>query len=152
MSLPLNLGSPLVRVPTGFSLETVTDADSTASNIPGPGRVLGTILTSAGRRLENFIDRVAEQGLGLGPNMAALRLVAAFYELHTWHSSTNKGSAQTSICQNEYPGRIEDPAALLNRVCTGVCTQCGRPYVARRLDRVSTKIMKALTQLVGYIR
>lgn len=46
---------------------SVSSTNDTASNLPGPGRVLGNVYSSAGRRLERAVGVVAHKA-GFGPN------------------------------------------------------------------------------------
>jgi hypothetical protein len=71
------------RIPNGFRLAAYrSDTDSTMSGIVGPGRVMGLIISVAGRRLGQVLDRFAEDQLGLGLNNAALRLTSALHDRH----------------------------------------------------------------------
>jgi hypothetical protein len=59
-----------MRLRVGSTIYSVTgswdsDSNATASNLPGPGRPLGQLLSSAGRRFEAVVDRTAAR-LGLG--------------------------------------------------------------------------------------
>jgi hypothetical protein len=72
--------------------------------------------------------------------------------LHAHHVEIQKGQERLFPCRSERPGRTDIPALRLNRVCNGVCSQCGIPYVAEHLDHISPGLAKALTQLVAYVR
>lgn len=56
-----------------YELCSIASSNETMDNLPGPGRVLGNFYTSAGRRLENEIGRVAVR-LGCGPHIAARKI------------------------------------------------------------------------------
>jgi hypothetical protein len=46
-------------LPSGYAFSISADSNSTMSGIPGPGRMVGELLWSAGRRLEPVMDRMA---------------------------------------------------------------------------------------------
>lgn len=49
-----------------YELCSIASSNETADNLPGPGRLLGNLYDSAGRRLEGGLGRVAVQ-MGHGP-------------------------------------------------------------------------------------
>lgn len=141
-----------LRVPTNFSVVTVPDTNSTVSGIAGPGRTVDSLLASAGRHLEQAIDRFAEHRLRLGPNMAALRLVSALHKAHVMFY----GAKYALPCRSEYEKDSEDMSdicSMLIWVCNGICSQCKAPYVPYLIENdVTGSVHKALNQLVGYLR
>jgi hypothetical protein len=136
-----------IRVPTGFTLTTATDTNSTMSSIPGLGRTVGAILSSTGRRIEKGVNWVAERQLGLGPNMAALRVAST---LHTHHVKMQEDQKHLFPCQSEYSGKTDFPSLRLDRVCNGVCSRCATPYITKPLTSISDETSKALRDLVAY--
>ncbi|KDQ51660.1 hypothetical protein JAAARDRAFT_198922 [Jaapia argillacea MUCL 33604] len=63
---------------------SITDTDSSfISDQPGPGRTLGIVMSSMGRRLENALSGISER-FGNGPNAAMDRCLVAFDR--AWHS------------------------------------------------------------------
>jgi hypothetical protein len=144
-------GIPLARIPTGFSMVPATDTNSTMSGVLGPGRAIGSLMSSAGKRLEQVIDRFAERRLRLGPNMAALRLASA---LHEHHLVDRNDIFLSTACRSEYTEDMDNPAAPLLKVCYGFCSQCGTRYITQPLDvdELSSPIQRALDQLFSYIR
>jgi hypothetical protein len=139
----------LPRIPTNYTLAQCTDTNSTMSNLPGPGRLVGSLLSSAGSRLEHAINRFAERQLGLGPNMAAIRLIAELHAIHT------RSSDRKAACKNEHDNRLENPNEITLRliwVCNGICSQCKDPYVPDILEPSTDDMRKALLQLAKSIR
>jgi hypothetical protein len=137
-----------IHVPTGFVLAPNTRTNSTMTDLTGPGRTIGLFLNSAGRLFERLIDRFAEGHLGLGPNMAALRLTAA---LHNMHANTHRD------CMSEHAVKMDNTIHVMDRliwVCNGCCSQCHAPYVPYLLTEEggSVAVRKGLTQLINHLR
>jgi hypothetical protein len=65
-----------------FSGSFRSNSNATASNLAGPGRVLGLVFSAAGRRLDAVVERTAAR-LGLGFEGIARRL---FMKLRAPHS------------------------------------------------------------------
>lgn len=138
------------RIPTGYTVTLASDTNSTMTGIPGPGRALGSILDSAGRQIEKVIDRFAEERLGLGPNMAALRLISALHDAHVLRSR------ETGVeCHSDYTDTVsqaDDIVEQLILVCNGLCSQCHGPYIPYLLQGTQTPIFKSLAKLTSYIK
>ena len=64
-----------------YAVSLATKTDSTASHIPGPGRVLGSLLSRTGRRIEPVLTRTAES-LGFGPGPLLRRLLTLIVKRH----------------------------------------------------------------------
>ncbi|KAI5121785.1 hypothetical protein M0805_009777 [Coniferiporia weirii] len=58
-----------------FSFSTVS-SDETATNLPGPGRLLGKLYSKGGRILENRLNKIANEA-GRGPDACAARIKSA---------------------------------------------------------------------------
>jgi hypothetical protein len=147
--------SSFLLIPSGYEVTECTDTNSTRSGIIGPGRILGTFLSSAGRRVERLIDNFAEQRLALGPNMAAFRLTAALYDIHVGLSEAE----QEIPCRSEHMKDSKDTQILAYQllwICNGMCSQCNKAYLPYVLSNPavhqSDAANKAVVQLISYIR
>jgi hypothetical protein len=131
----------------GFQIIPIqSDTNSTVTGILGPGRIVGSWLSRAGRQLESAIDRFTEEQLGLGPNAAALRLTAA---LHDVHVSANPG------CRSDHNAGANALAHITDRliwVCNGYCSYCHSPYLPQILTELPQSVFSALVQLIKYIQ
>lgn len=137
------LEEPLPRFET---IEPKPNTNSTMTGISGPGRILGLILSSVGRRLEQAIDHFAEAQLGLGPNMAALRLTSA---LHRIHVDANHA------CLSDDSARMKTSCHVTDRliwVCNGYCSRCGGAYLPHVLTELPKSVLKEIIQLIRYLR
>lgn len=56
-----------------YELCSIASSNETADDLPDPGRLLGNLYVSAGRRLEDRFGRVAVQ-MGYGPNVVATKI------------------------------------------------------------------------------
>lgn len=65
--------------PKDIDIVSVTSSNITEDNRPGPGRILGNVYSSLGRRLEGFLNSLAERQ-GLGPEAVALRIRQREYD------------------------------------------------------------------------
>ena len=52
---------------------SIASTNATVDNLPGPGRLLGNLYSSAGRRLEDGLGRVASR-MGYGPNAMSMKI------------------------------------------------------------------------------
>lgn len=77
------------------SVSTVS-TDATASNLPGPGRIVGNVLEALGDRLSSFINKVAMRR-GLGPEAVAqeIRRLRRHHET-TWQQRHSAPQTQLS--------------------------------------------------------
>jgi hypothetical protein len=128
------------------TIESKPNTNSTATGISGPGRIVGMLLSTLGRRLEQVIDRFAEARLGLGPNMAALRLASA---LHRIHVDANHA------CWSDESARMKTFCHAVDRliwVCNGYCTRCGAAYLPHVLTELPELALRAIIQLIRYLR
>lgn len=71
----------LRRLPSRYALSVMSGTDSTMSDIPGAGRTVGSLISSAGRRIEPLFSRAAER-LGFGPTPLVRRFLALVLEQH----------------------------------------------------------------------
>jgi hypothetical protein len=150
-------GHLLRRIPTGYTATLASDVNSITSNVTGVGRFVGSLLSSAGRRLEKAIDNFAEQQLGLGPNITTVHLIEALHDIHaekTWLK--DEDNRLLLSCRSEH---IKSADNLTNTVmdrliwvCNGVCSQCGGPYIPAVLGDVPDTVRKALAQLLSFLR
>jgi hypothetical protein len=142
-------------LPPNYALSLCTDTNSTRSSIPGPGRLVGSLLSSAGRRVEVAIDRFAERRLGLGPTVAALKIAAELHDGHVQiHHSARLTQSDRLMNWPEFLDGHIDMIALeqtLIRICNGICPACRDPYVPYTLSTVSDTMRKNLQQLLSYI-
>lgn len=68
--------------------------NSTASNLVGPGRVLGNFYSSTGRRLERTLGGIAHR-VGLGPEAVYEKICAL--EREDWRTDGKKGANPKTI-------------------------------------------------------
>jgi hypothetical protein len=138
--------SLLARIPRRFGLvELQSDTNSTMTGIPGPGRVVGSMISAAGRRFERAVDRFAEKQLGLGPNQAALRLCSALHDLH---------AKESPDCRSDHDAEMNASHHITDRliwVCNGYCSQCSAAYLPQTLLELPESTLKAIQQLIKYI-
>jgi hypothetical protein len=147
----MNPVQPSNGVPWDDTLTVCTDTNSTVSGISGAGRVVGSLVASAGSRVEKAIDRFAERQLGLGPNVAAIRFIAELHHIHTQMSQY----VFSASCTSEHKEGLKydrEIALRLLWVCNGTCSQCQRPYVLLVLQAGSDTLKKSLSQLASSIR
>ena len=134
----------LVRSPTGQTAVTAS-TNSTASDIPGPGRTVDAFLSAAGRGLERFLARAAEQWSG-GPNV----LVARMLLLQAGRPSClcQEGTADPSRS-----GAALDPISVLRvfvQSSTWRCGVCSRSYPDILMQH--SPFLQDCTRLVDWIR
>jgi hypothetical protein len=123
-----------------------SDTNSTMTGIPGPGRIVGTMISRAGRRFERAVDRFAEEQLGLGPNVAALRLASALHDIHV---------SLNTECQSDYDAGMNSSFHVTDRLiwaCNGYCSQCYAAYLPQVLTELPEPGLKAMTQLIKYLQ
>jgi hypothetical protein len=131
----------------GYQVNPIqSDTNSTMTGIRGPGRIVGTLLSRSGRRLENAIDRFAEQQLGLGPNAAALRLASALYDIHANANTDCRSDSNTELKASLHP------TDRLIWVCNGYCSRCRTAYLPHVLTELPEPALKAVTQLIKYLQ
>jgi hypothetical protein len=148
----------LNQLPLEYALSLCTNTDSTTSSIVGPGRLIGSLLSFAGRRVEMAIDRFVERRLGRGPNVAALRIAN---ELHEMHLRTRHAvelalipRSDRSVNRPEVSRNLIDAieaAHTLVRICNGTCPQCQGPYVPHVPGFISLTFRKAFKRLLSYL-
>jgi hypothetical protein len=116
------------------------------TGILGPGRLVGMMLSRAGRRLERAVDRFAEERLGLGPNQAALRLTSALHDIHV-HESPE--------CHSDHVYELNTLEHVTDRLiwaCNGYCSGCYAPYLLQVLDELPEDVLKAIQQLIKHLQ
>jgi hypothetical protein len=144
-----SMRSSIIRrlIPRGFHLAPdQSDTNSTMTGIPGPGRIVGTMISRAGRRFERGVDRFAEEQLGLGPNAAALRLTSALHDVHVSNSDECRNDFDTSI------NRLSHVTDRLIWACNGYCSQCYAAYLPQVLTELPGPGLKAILQLIKYLQ
>jgi hypothetical protein len=133
-------------VPQGYRVVRIqSNTNSTMSGIPGPGRIVGSMLSSVGRSFERAVDRFAEERLGLGPNMAALRLTSALHDIH---------ASEHTECESDHISKLNASEHVIDRliwVCNGYCSRCYAPYLPQVLDELPERVRKAIQQLIKYL-
>lgn len=72
-----------------YEVCSIASSTETADNLPGPGRLLGNLYSSAGIRIVNRLCRVAVQ-LGRGPEATALKIRAIKDDPSLGHFSRRK--------------------------------------------------------------
>ncbi|KAI5117846.1 hypothetical protein M0805_008118 [Coniferiporia weirii] len=72
---PPSIASSSADWRAAFSSSTVS-SDKTATNLPGPGRLLGKLYSKSGLILENRLNKIAN-GAGRGPDACAARIKSA---------------------------------------------------------------------------
>jgi hypothetical protein len=105
------------------------------------------MLSSAGRALERVIDRFSEEQLGLGPNMAALRLISVLHDIHV--------DARYGRCSSDHAGKSDRSMHITDQliwVCNGFCSQCHAAYLPQVLVDFPDSGRKACHQLIKYIQ
>lgn len=149
----------LERPPSGYEFSLMSRTDSTLSNIPGVGRVLGNLMRGAGQRIEPVISRAAE-GLGLGPNAAAQRIVDVILSHH---------SRQHWLCKGTTLRQIRARQALLDFIVSRAgspCPDCGicvafhatslgkheENDAKQAVTELTEEYKKLLSRLVRYLR
>jgi hypothetical protein len=101
------------------------------TGILGPGRVVGTMISRAGRRFERVVDRFAEDQLGLGPS-------------NKWPR-----------CQSDFDTKKNESSHVTDRLiwaCNGYCSQCYAAYLPQVLTELPESGLKAITQLIKYLQ
>jgi hypothetical protein len=58
-----------------------SDSNSTTTDLPGPGRVLGSLFSKGGKIVSHIVDRGAEK-LGHGPDAHCIKLLTAIEDEH----------------------------------------------------------------------
>lgn len=115
----------LRRRPSNLTASFITGTDSTTSNIYGPGRVVGKLLSSSGRRLENLLGRTAQR-LGYGPPALVYRLLTRLREQHGRFNHYGRVGAKPPPVASAPPETgviLEDIICLANEICP----TCGVP-------------------------
>lgn len=112
----------LRRLPSYLSFATATN--STMSGIPGPGRFVGELIRSGGRRLENGLGRVATR-MGFGPNAAVLGFLVEIGEIHDRSGCETK--LKIADLEPSFPVLLE---AILS--IRGRCADCRRYLMLNR--------------------
>jgi hypothetical protein len=114
-----------------------SDSNETTSNLPGPGRPLGQLLSAAGRRLEAVVDRTAARA-GFGFEGVARRL---FVKLGANHSRCRAWSefAKTPVVE------------LAIELGSGHCAGCHQRYMTALSGSDSHEIEELLLRLVPSI-
>lgn len=69
--------------PKDVDFISITSTNITASDLPGPGRVLGNVLSNLGRRLEQALGCLAARN-GYGPQNVASRIQKLDYACWRW--------------------------------------------------------------------
>jgi hypothetical protein len=114
-----------------------SDSNDTASNLPGPGRALGQLLSAAGRRLEAAVDRTAARA-GLGFEGITRRLLMKLYEPHT-------------RCR-VWPEFTKTPVVdLAIELGSGICSGCNQSYISTSTPIADLEIEKLFLRLVPSI-
>jgi hypothetical protein len=116
------------------------------TGIPGPGRIVGLIIARAGKRFERAVDRFAEEQLGLGPNVAALRLTSALHDIHVSACPWDQSDFDTSMNGSSH---VTD---RLIWACNGYCSKCYAAYLPQALTELPEPGFKAIMQLIKYLQ
>jgi hypothetical protein len=134
-------------VPRGFHLAPdQSDTNSMTTSIQRPGRIIGSLLSRAGRRFGVAVDRFAEEQLGIGPHTAVLRLTSALHDIHMRESPG---------CRSDHKSNINASFHTTDQliwVCNGYCSQCFTAYLPQVLIELPEPAFKAIQQLIAYLR
>jgi hypothetical protein len=114
-----------------------SDSNATTSLLPGPGHVLGRLLSAGGRRLETVVDRTAAR-VGFGFEGIARRLLM-------------KLRARHSRCK-PWPDFAKTPVAeLAVELGNGCCDKCKVRYTSFLDSKSDTEIENLLLRLLPSI-
>jgi hypothetical protein len=113
-----------------------SDSNDTASNLPGPGRALGQLLSAAGRRLEAVVDRTAARA-GLDFEGIARRLLMKLCAPH-------------SLCPDWSRFPKTPVVDLAIELGSERCTGCNQSYISA-LSPIDNRDLKDLLRLVSSI-
>jgi hypothetical protein len=114
-----------------------TDSNATTSHLPGPGYILGRLLSASGRRLETVIDRTAAR-VGFGFEGLARRLLMKLRARHSRCKSW-PDFAKTSVVQ------------LAVELGNGCCDECKDRYTSFLDSKSDTDIEDLLLRLIPSI-
>jgi hypothetical protein len=113
-----------------------SDSNDTASNLPGPGRALGQLLSAVGRRIEAVVDRTAARA-GLGFEGTARRLLMKLCAPHSLCPAWSR-FARTPVVD------------LAIELGSERCTWCNQSYISA-LSPINNRDLKDLLRLVSSI-
>jgi hypothetical protein len=131
--LQRRIGSVMQSVVTSIA----SDSNATMSNLAGPGRVLGQLLSAAGRRLDVVVDRAASR-VGLSYEGIARRL---FMKIRSPHSRCRA-----------WPEFSKTPVIeLAIELGTGTCAGCNQRYMRPLGGTYDREIENLLPRLVPSI-
>lgn len=143
----------LRKIPTELTVSILTDTNSTISELPGPRRLLGSILSSVGKRLEHVLTRAALR-LGFGPDAIASRMVTLIWERHR-----REHPACTYALTPNYKKALEEagnPGSpidfLLSHACL-LCPGCGSLWslsVEEETSKPHTKYVRLMSKMLDY--
>jgi hypothetical protein len=120
-----------------FVASPASDSNATTSNLAGPGRPLGQLLSAAGRRLEVVIDRTAARA-GWGFEGIARRLLMRLRAPH-------------SRCR-AWPEFVTTPVVdLAIELGSGSCAGCNRKYMHPGDATKNSQVEALLIRLVPSI-
>jgi hypothetical protein len=133
----LYLRTRVGSIPFSFAGSWDSDSNETMSNLPGPGRPLGQLLSAAGRRLEAVVDRTVAR-VGLGFEGVARRLLMKLRASH-------------SRCR-AWPEFSKTPVVeLAIELGSGRCTGCDQRYMSALGGRHDSEIEELLLRIVPSI-
>lgn len=110
--------------------------------------MVGSLFSLAGKRVEKFFDRFAEQNLGLGPNRAAQRLLVELHNLHVLDPNGKGLRCSSDYVQQNLSGNTNILEKLI-WVCNGLCPKCNQPYLPAFIAKPMEPIGKAISQLAN---
>jgi hypothetical protein len=127
------VGSVVLR----FAASWGSHSNETASNLPGPERALGQLLSAAGRRLEAVVDRTAARA-GLSFEGIARRLLMQLRGAH-------------SRCR-AWPEFSKTPVVeLAIELGGGRCAGCNKKYISTLSANSDSGIQQLLLRMVPSI-
>lgn len=131
------------RPPSLYTVSLASRTNSTMSNIPGVGRVLGNIMKSAGNRIEPVMSRAAE-GLGFGPNAVAQRIIDLLIDEHSLAYS----------CVPNYLKRVRIRQSDLHFLVSRAWSSCPNPECGHTLSfhRTDPGYRQLLQRLLEFLR
>lgn len=123
------------------------------SGIPGPGRILGKILSAGGRHLERALDRAAVS-LGYGPAATIRDLVMLLQEDHCRTETHRRSNDPENYIATRSLRYHPDPDEFVQELVGTVsnpCRDCRMP-VPSSLAEIGSEFHAMSAQLLAYTR
>jgi hypothetical protein len=131
--------------PAPLELALVSASDLTASDHVGAGRMLGSVLSWSGTRLESWLTRTAER-MGLGPSASMLRILDAI--LRSQSQKCPHCGLAVPLARNPARRSVAAVQEVLHLCFTGRCAGCKRGVTASAGSRVTPEVRLLVQKLV----